>query len=184
MLNEMESRIHIPKFLDAATYVSIAAMSVLGISGLTSLRTQIIALVLILIFAVLYRFVFQAERYEQNPSLYFGAQVTTLGLLFLLGSNNNDAFNFLILMLCIHAAVVLPARTATFWIALCYGVVAAITLLLHGAAGLYAIFFYAITFIISGFFGYALRQTEQARDRNQHLLEELQSTQQKLQELA
>jgi NarL family two-component system sensor histidine kinase LiaS len=116
--------------------------------------------------------------------VYFGAQVTTLGLLFLLGSSRNDAFNFLFVMLCIHAAVVFPARAAAFWITLCYGVVAAITLLIHGAGGLYAVFFYAITFIISGFFGYALRQTEQARERNQRLLEELQSTQQRLKELA
>jgi len=184
MVKDMVNRIRIPQVLDVATYVSVAAMSLLGISGLPSLRSQLIALGLVIVFVLLYRFVFRTGRYEQNPSLYFGAQVTTLGLLFLLGSKNIDAFNFIFLMLCIHIAVVSPLRVAAPWIALCYGVVGAITLATRGAEGLYAFFFYSVTFVVSGFFGYVLRQAELARDRNQRLLEELQATQQKLQELA
>jgi len=184
MVKDMVNRIRIPQVLDVATYVSVAAMSLLGISGLPSLRSQLIALGLVIVFVLLYRFVFRTGRYEQNPSLYFGAQVTTLGLLFLLGSKNIDAFNFIFLMLCIHIAVVSPLRVAAPWIALCYGVVGAITLATRGAEGLYAFFFYSVTFVVSGFFGYVLRQAELARDRNQRLLEELQATQQKLQDLA
>jgi signal transduction histidine kinase len=185
MMNDTaDSRVRIPQILDAATFVSVAAMSLLGISGLSSLRSQLMALGLVIVFVLLYRFVFRTGRYEQNPSLYFGAQVTTLGLLFLLGSKNIDAFNFLFLMLCIHIAVVSPLRVAAPWIALCYGVVGAITLATRGAEGLYAFFFYSVTFVVSGFFGYVLRQAELARVGNQRLLEELQATQQKLQELA
>ena len=44
--------------------------------------------------------------------------------------------------------------------------------------------FYSITFVVCGFFGYTIQQVEQARDRNQRLVEELQATQRKLQELA
>lgn len=185
MMNDTaDNRVRIPQILDAATFVSVAAMSLLGISGLPSLRSQLMALGLVIVFVLLYRFVFRTGRYEQNPSLYFGAQVTTLGLLFLLGSKNIDAFNFIFLMLCIHIAVVSPLRVAARWIALCYGIVGAITLATRGAEGLYAFFFYSVTFVVSGFFGYVLRQAELARDRNQRLLVELQATQQKLQELA
>lgn len=184
MLNNLVDRIRIPHFLDIATYVSLAAMSLLGISGLPSLRSQLLALGLVLIFGFLYRFVFQSGRYEQNRSLYFGVQVVILGLLFLLGSNNSDAFNFLFLILCIHIAVVSTAKVAALWIALCFGIVSLITLATRGADGLYAVVFYSVTFVVCGFFGYTIQQVERARDNNQRLVEELQATQRKLQELA
>ena len=177
-------RDHGPEFLDLATYVSMAAMSLLGISGLPTLPLQLIALGLILLFGFLYYSVFQSGRYKQNPPLYFGAQVFLLSLLFLLGSKNSDAFNFLFIILCVHIAVVSEARRAALWIALCFGIESLIILARRGTEGLYAIVFYSIAFVVSGFFGYTIRQVEQARDRNQRLVEELQVTQQKLQELA
>ena len=184
MLGNLVNRIRFPHFLDIATYVSLAAMSLLGMSGLTSLRSQLLALGLVLLFGFLYRFVFQSGRYEQNPSLYFGTQALILGLLFLLGSNNSDAFNFLFLILCIQIAVVSTARVAALWIALCFGIVSLITLGTRGMDGLYAVVFYSITFIVCGFFGYTIQQVERERDRNQQLVEELRTTQRKLQELA
>src|SRR5919109_2588269 len=184
MLSNLVGRVRLPHFLDIATYVSLAAMSLLGMSGLPSLRSQLLALGLVLLFGLLYHFVFQSGRYEQNPSLYFGAQVLILGLLFLLGSNNSDAFNFLFLILCIHIAVVSTARVAALWITLCFSIVSLITLAIRGMEGLYAVVFYSITFIVCGFFGYTIQQVERERDRNQQLVEELQATQKKLQELA
>lgn len=184
MLNNLVDRVRIPHFLDIATYVSLAAMSLLGMSGLPSLRSQLLALGLVILFGLLYHFVFQSGRYRGYPSLYFGAQVLILGLLFLLGSNNSDAFNFLFLILCIHIAVVSTARVAVLWIALCFSIVSLITLATRGADGLYAVVFYSITFLVSGFFGFTIQQVEQARDRNQRLVDELQATQKKLQELA
>ncbi len=184
MLNRMMNRAQVPHFLDVATYVSMAAMSLLGISGLPSLRSQLLALGLVLIFGFLYHFVFQSGRYEQNPSLYFGAQAVTLGLLFLLGSDNSDAFNFLFIMLCVHIAAVSTPKVAALWIALCFGIVSLITLATRGMEGLYAVLFYSVTFIVAGFFGYTIQQVEKARDHNQQLVEELQATQKRLQELA
>jgi len=180
----MMDRIRVSQFLDMATYVSIAAMSLLGISGLPSLRLKLLALGLVLIFGLLYHFVFRSGRYRGNPTLYFGAQVLTLGLLFLLGSRNADAFNFLFLMLSIHIAAVSSARVAALWIALCFAIVGLIPLGTYGLKGLYAVLFYSVTFVICGFFGYTIQQVERARDRNQRLVEELQATQQKLQGLA
>jgi signal transduction histidine kinase len=184
MRSNLADRVRIPHFLDIATYVSMAAMSLLGISGLPSLRLQLLALGLILLFGFLYYFVFQSGRYAQNPNLYFGAQILILGLLFLLGSNNSDAFNFLFLILCIHIAVVSTARVAVLWIALCFSIVSLITLATRGTQGIYAVVFYSVTFVVCGFFGYTIQQVERARDRNQRLVEELQMTQRKLQELA
>jgi signal transduction histidine kinase len=177
-------RIRAPHFLDITTYVSMAAMSLLGISGLPSLRLQLLALALVILFGVLYYFVFQSGRYEQNPHLYFGAQALLLSLLFLLGSNNSDAFNFLFIILCVQIAVVSTARVAVLWIALCFGIESLIILATRGTEGLYAIMFYAVAFVVSGFFGYTIQQVAQERNRNQRLVQELQATQTKLQELA
>jgi signal transduction histidine kinase len=184
MLNRVMNRTRVPHFLDIATYVSMAAMSLLGISGLPSLRLQLLALGLILLFGSLYYFVFQSGRYEQNPALYFGAQVLILSLLFLLGSNNSDAFNFLFIILCVQVAVVSTPRVAALWIAICFGIESLIILATRGTEGLYAIVFYSVVFVVSGFFGYTIQQVERERERNQRLVEELQSTQRKLQELA
>jgi NarL family two-component system sensor histidine kinase LiaS len=173
-----------PHFLDVATYVSMAAMSLLGIGGLPTLRSQLLALGLILLFGLLYYFVFQSGRYARNPHLYFGTQTLILSLLFLLGSNNSDAFNFLFIILCIQIAVVLPARGAVLWIAICFGVESLIILATRGTNGLYAILFYSIAFVVSGFFGFTIQQVERERDRNQRLVEELRATQARLQELA
>jgi signal transduction histidine kinase len=177
-------RTRIPHFLDIATYVSIAAMSLLGMSGLPTLRLQVLAFGLVLLFGFLYHFVFQPGRYEQNPKLYFGVQVLILGLLFLLGSDTRDAFNFLFIILCVHIAVVSTARAAVLWIAICFTVESLIILATSGTDGLYAIVFYLSAFVVSGFFGFTIQQAERARDHNQRLVEELQATQRKLQELA
>jgi signal transduction histidine kinase len=167
-----------------ATYVSMAAMSVLGISGLHSLQAQLLALGLVLSFGLLYHFLFRSERYRRAPGLYFGAQIVILSLLFLLGSDNTDAFNFLFLILTIHIAAVSTARVAVLWIALSYGALSLIFLVSDGLGGLYAILFYSVTFVVCGFFGYTIQQVERARDRNQQLVDELQAAQERLRGLA
>jgi signal transduction histidine kinase len=180
----MVDRVRIPHFLDVATYVSIAAMSLLGMSGLHSLRSQLLALGLVLSFGVLYHFLFRSERYRRAPGLYFGAQIVILSLLFLLGSDNTDAFNFLFLILTIHIAAVSTARVAVLWVTLSYGALSLIFLVKDGLGGLYAILFYSVTFVVCGFFGYTIQQVERARDRNQQLVDELQAAQQRLRGLA
>jgi signal transduction histidine kinase len=176
--------LRIPKLLDVATYISIAAMSLLGISGLPSLNLQLVALGLCLLFGIFYHFLFGTERYLQNPNLYFGIQTFVLTLIFLLGSSSTDAFNFLFLLLAIHTAVALPARHAGIWIAIYYLIVSAIVLSTRGLGGVYAILFYLIAYVACGSFGHTLQQAELERDRNMQLVEILQATQQKLQELA
>ena len=44
MTHSVRHRLPVPDFLDMATYVSMAAMSLLGISGLHSLPSQFLAL--------------------------------------------------------------------------------------------------------------------------------------------
>ena len=182
MINRKNFRI--PRALDTATYLGIAMMSLLGISGFDVLSLQLIALSLCLLFGMLYHFHLRTEVFVLNPNLYFGIQAFLLTVLTSLGSTTWDAFVFLFLLLTIHTTLILPGRPATIWISLYYAIVSTIVLLTRGTDGIYAILFYISAFVLCGYFGYGLQQTELARDKNQKLLEELQATQQKLQELA
>ena len=173
-----------PSLLDATTYISLVVMSLLGIQGLHTLQAQLIALGLCAVFGLLYRFVFRTGYYEKNPALYFGSQLIVLVLLLLLQSTSMDALNFLYLIVSIQAAMVLTRPAATLWIAAYYLTVSAATLITRGADGLYAAAFYLAAYVVCGFFGYILQQAELARQHNLELIEELQSTQQKLQDLA
>jgi NarL family two-component system sensor histidine kinase LiaS len=55
---------------------------------------------------------------------------------------------------------------------------------IRGSDGIYAVLFYGVTYILSGFFGAVLQQAEKSRDQNQQLVDELKETQQKLRDLA
>ena len=188
MFWQMQSKImlHIrnPFLLDASTYISTAIMALLGISGLENLTLQVAALVLCLLFALLYRFLFRTGKYERNPTLYFGLQALILLMLLLLNSSANDAFNFLFYILTVHATVVLHARAAAVWITIYFVIASSVVLLTRGLDGLYAVFFYLAAFVVCAIFGHTVQQTELTSERNQQLLDELRATQQRLQELA
>ena len=180
----MTNNSRIPVLLDVATYLSIAAMSLLGISGFASLKLQLITLSLCLLFGILHRFYFKTDAFQRNPNLYFGVQTFLLTLVLSLGSSSTDAFNFLFVLLAIHTAHVLPGKNTAIWITIYYAIVSVVVISIRGADGIYAVLFYGVTYILCGFFGAVLQQAEKGRDQNQLLVDELQSTQQKLRELA
>ena len=180
----MKNNIRIPVLLDIATYISIAAMSLLGISGFTSFKLQLITLGLCLLFGILHRFYFKADAFQHNPNLYFGIQTFILTLILSLGSSSTDAFNFLFVLLAIHTAHLLPGKNTAIWITIYYTIVCVVVISIRGTDGIYAVLFYGVTYFLCGFFGSVLQQAEKARDRNQQLVDELQETQQKLRELA
>jgi NarL family two-component system sensor histidine kinase LiaS len=177
-------RVRDPILLDTSTYISVAAMALLGISRLPTLQLQLIALALCLTFAVLYRFLFRTNYYERRPYIYFGSQAVVMVMLLLLRSGASDAFNFLFYILTVHAAVVLTYRAAAAWTGIYFAIASAVVLAERGLDGWFAIFFYLVVFIVCLIMGHTIQQTDLARDHNQRLLEELQAAQQKLQDLA
>jgi NarL family two-component system sensor histidine kinase LiaS len=116
--------------------------------------------------------------------LYFGAQWVVLVLLLLVKVSSSDSLSFLFLFASIHAALVLTRRAAAFWVMAYYLTVTTAVLMARGSAGLFAAAFYFVTYVVCGVFGTILQQAELAREHNQRLVEELQSTQEKLQKLA
>ena len=184
MQSKVVLHVNNPFLLDASTYVSAAVMALLGISGLPNLTLQIAALALCLTFALLYRFLFRTGYYERNPFIYFGAQAVVMVMLLLLQSSSSDAFNFLMYILTVHATVVLSMRAAVFWVGIYFVIAAAASLISRGTEGLYAVFFYLSAFVVCAILGRTVQQTELTSERNQHLVDELKETQQKLRELA
>lgn len=177
-------RVRIPPLLDVATYLSLVVMSGLALSGTDDLQTQLKLLGLCAIYGLLYRFIFRGGIYEKRPALYFGVQWVVLVLLLFVKVSSSDSLSFLFLFASIHAALVLTRRVAVFWVMTYYLTVSAAVLITRGSAGLFAVAFYFVTYIVCGVFGTILQQAELAREHNQQLVEELQSTQKKLQELA
>ena len=184
MQNNADTRLSGPFMMDISVYGTVAVMALLGISGLPNLALQIAAGVLCLVFALLYRLLFQTEYYKRNPALYFGAQAVVMMLLFLLQSGASDAFNFLFFILTVQAAVALDLRAAIAWTTLYFSISSAAVLLSRGLDGLFAVFFYLVAFVVCVILGHTIRQTELTSERNQRLVDELKETQQKLQELA
>jgi len=184
MQSKVVLHIRNPFLLDASTYISTAVMTLLGISGLHTWTLQVVALILCLIFALLYHFLFRTGAYERNPSVYFGTQAAVLTVLLLMRPSSGDAFNFLFYILTVHASVVLTTRMATAWVTIYFTIASAISLLDRGMNGLYAVFFYLAAFVICAILGHTVQQTELTSQRNQELVDELKQTQEKLRDLA
>ena len=184
MRSKIMLHIRDPFLLDVSTYVSTAVMALLGISGLQDPALRIIALALCLAYALMYRFLFRTGYYERNPPVYFAGQALLLLMLLLLNSNASDAFNFLFYILTVHTTVVFQIRTAAVWTFVYFAIASGVALANNGADGLFAVFFYLAAFVICAILGYTVQQTELTSERNERLVDELRTTQQKLQELA
>jgi signal transduction histidine kinase len=184
MLSSTVVRVRIPPLLDAATYISLGVMSLLAARGVQSLQARLLLFGLCAIYGLLYWFVFRTGRYEKSPVLYFGSQYVVLVLLLFLRTSTLDAINFIYLFVSIHAALVLTRNAASLWIAAYYLTLTAAVFITRGANGFYAAVFYLVIHLVCGVFGRILQQAELAREHNQQLIEELKSTQPKLQELA
>jgi len=184
MQNKNVVRVRIPALLDATTYLSLIVMSLLAVISLQTLQLQLMFLGLSAAFGLLYRFVLRAGRYKKNPVIYFGSQLCVLILMLALVERSMDAINFIFLMVSIHAALVLTRKAAGLWIVVYYLTVSIAQFIRSGSIGYYPIAFYFVAYVACGFVGYILQKAELADEQNQELIEELQSTQHKLQQLA
>src|SRR5512138_995619 len=131
-------RVRISSLMDATTYISLAVMSLLGVRGLHTVSSQLMALGLCAAFGLLYRFVFRTGYYEKNPIIYFGSQWVVLILLLLLRSTSVDALNFLFLIVTIHAALVLTRNAAFLWTVAYFLTICVAVFITGGMNGFYA----------------------------------------------
>jgi hypothetical protein len=168
MVNKNVVHVRIPSLLNVTTYLSLIVMSLLAVSGLQTLQSQLIFLGLSAAFGLLYRFVFQTGRYEKNPAIYFGPQLGVMVLMLVLTPSSIDAVNFMFLIVALQASLVLARRAASLWIAVYYLVASADQIIQRGSNGYFAAAFYFVTYVVVGFFGYILQQAELARQHNEN----------------
>jgi signal transduction histidine kinase len=171
-------------WLNAATYLSIAVMGVIGLMGLPSLALRAAAAGLCLVYGLLYTFGYRAARTERDLTVYFTAQTAVVVGLLLTRSRILDAFVFLAFLLAIQAGIVYPPRLALRWIALLIIVTSAAHLWASGSNGLVAVAFNLTVFVLCGSYGNTVRESETGRRRNLRLLEDLQAAQSQLAGLA
>ncbi len=168
--------------LDAAAYLTIAVVGLVGWFAVEEATLRWLALGLVVAFGLVNLY-YEVKPGHFNPHIYSIAQTLIVTTLLLLVPNN-FVFNVLFFILSARTMVTLPTRHAIAWIGVYATITALATVLRLGPIGILYVLpnFGGYTFF--GAFGNALRETEAARRRNEQLLHELRAAQQQVQELA
>jgi signal transduction histidine kinase len=172
-----------PRLLNLTIYLIVIIMVGISFISLPDELTQVIAVALCVSFGLVHAFGFRLVDTSPRLAVYFIAQLIIILALLRL-SSPNDVFNLFFYILALQAGMNLPARPAAAWIIGFYLFDSLIALWSRGTEGIIAVLFYAAAFMLTAVFGYALRQAEIARRKNEVLLEELKTTQRQLQDLA
>lgn len=183
LMNTKMIQVRNPRLLDLTVYLTVMIM--VGISFITmpDALTKAAAIALCLAFGLVHALGFRLVDSPRRLAIYFVVQVIIILVLMRL-SSPGDAFNFFFYILGIEAAVILPSRAATAWIVGFYLLDSLNAIWRQGTRGITGVLFYGAAFMLTAVFGYALRQAEIARRKNEDLLDELKSTQRQLQDLA
>jgi len=172
-----------PRLLDLAVNMIVAIMVVISFISIPDETTKATAIILCVAFGLVHALGFRIADTPGRLAVYFLAQtILILALLRLISPG--DLFNFLFYILALEAMMILPTRPAIAWVAGFYSLNSLNALWNQGTGGISGVLFYAAAFTLTAVFGFALRQAEIARRKNQDLLEELKTTQRQLQDLA
>jgi signal transduction histidine kinase len=168
--------------LNSVAYLTIAGVGLVSWFTLDDPGQRWAALGLIVAFGLI-NFYVEARPNHVYSALYFAIQTGLTSALLLIEARS-FVFNVLFFILSAEAMVTLPARRGLMWIGL-FCLISALAIISQvGPIGL----LYALPnfggYAFFGAFGNVLRETEDARRRNEKLLHELRAAQQQLQELA
>lgn len=182
-MNDKMLQFRNPNQLDLAVYLIVVIMAIIGLITLSSGLTRAAAIALCTAFSLVHAIGFRLVDTPRRMAAYFVVQLIIILALLRL-SSPGDVFNFFFYILSLEAVMILPGRAALAWVAIFYLLDSLNALWNEGTGGVIGLLFYAAAFMLTGVFGYALRQAEIARRRNEELLEELKTTQRQLQDLA
>jgi signal transduction histidine kinase len=172
-----------PRLLNLTVYLIVAIMVGISYISLPNWLSKAIVGALCIAFGLVHAFGFRLVTTPRRLAVYFVAQIIIVLALMVLASPS-DVFNLFFYILGLIAVMILPSRAALAWIVGFYLLDSLSALWSRGAGGIIAVLFYGAAFMLTAAIGYALRQTEIARLKNEELLEELESTQHQLQEMA
>ncbi len=172
-----------PRLLNLTVYLIVVIMASISSISMPDGLTKAAAITLCVAFGLVHAFGFRLVDTPRRLAVYFIAQIiVTLALMIL--SSPSDVFNLFYYILGLVAVMILPTRPAIAWILSFYLLDSLSALWSRGTSGIIAVLFYGAAFMLTAVFGYALRQAEIARRKNEELLEELKTTQRQLQDLA
>ena len=172
-----------PHLMNLAIYLMVIAMIGISLALLTDALRLAAAITLCVAFGLVHRFGFHAANTERRIIAYFSLQTILITALVVV-AQTGDPFTFPFFLLGVQAMLILPQRAAVAWIALFYVISSISVLWSRGARGLVYMLLSAVGFFFLGVFAYTLRQAEQIRREKEQLLEELQLSQRRVQELA
>ncbi len=172
-----------PRLLNITVYGVVLFLAGIGVFALPIGWAKVVIIALCLGFCLVHAFGFRRVDTPGRLAAYFITQgILTASLLRL--SAPSDVFILLFYLLALEVVTVLPPRLALAWVTGFYLFGSLNQLWNQGTGGMVYLLFYAAAFLLTVVFGYALRQAEIARRKNEELVEALKASQQKVQELA
>ena len=176
-------RIRNTPILDWAVYLTLAVFISTGFIYLESAVEKAMVVISLTAFGLMHILGYRRAQTPTHFQIYFAIQtliVTWLHFAF----PTADLFGFLFLILVIQIMLAMPPRIAGRWVLLFFSVEGISLYVNQGAVGIDNVLFNIPAYFLVSVFAYILRVAEIARRKNQELLEELQATQNQLQELA
>lgn len=168
--------------LDSVAYLTLGGIGLVSWFTLDEPVRRWWALGLVIGFGLVSAF-FESRLGHAYPHLYFAIQTGLTSALLLIEAGG-FLFTVLLFILSAQAMVTLPTRQGAAWIGLFCLIALLASLRQFGPIGVV----YALPnfggFAFFGAFGNALRETEEARQRNEQLLHDLHAAQQQVQALA
>ncbi len=171
------------RLFDMAVYVTVVVLAIVSVLWLPESWARVPAVVVCLVYGLVYRFGFAAIRTFRQAVVYFVAQVLLLTVLVVL-TRASDIFGLLFFILGIQAVLVLPNRVAILGIVLLYLIQSGVGLWSRFPEGIVNVVFNIAVYFLTYVWAKTLRQSEAARLENEQLLTELRQAQRQLHDLA
>jgi len=176
-------RIHGAFLMDLAVYLTLTIFLGTGLVALPDTIERVIISILLIAFGLAHIFGYRIASVQQHVHVYMAVQALIIAVMFL-RFPAADLFSFLLFILVIQVSVALPPRIASRWVVLLFMIESLGLFESWDAEKAVNLLIYVPIYFLAGVFGYSLRQAEIARREKELLFEELQQTQNQLQELA
>lgn len=176
-------RIRNAPLMDLAIYLTLTIFLGTGLVALPTVSERTAISVLFIAFGLAHTFGYRIATAPKQIHIYLTVQAVLIAVMFL-RFPAADVFSFLLFILVIQVTVALPPRIAARWVILFF-VIESLRLFENWSSErIVNVLLLAPVYFLTSVFGYSLRQAEIARREKELLFEELQKTQNQLQELA
>ena len=176
-------RLRNASLMDLAVYLTLFIFVGTGFLALPDITERIIVLILLLVFGLAHRFGYHLATTSRQVNVYMAIQALTVAFL-VIRFPSADLFSFLLFVLVIQVAIALPPQIAARWVVILFFIEGIRLFTNSNGEQPINLLLLSPVYFLMGVFGYSLREAEIAQREKELLFEELQKTQNQLQELA